>query len=193
MLNTKAILFFGLKCFLLYLLLILLGTYTGLGKKYANSLRSQSAKMFSNNNYKVRFKKLNEEKFDTRIELTDKKKGIKSACSFNTWMAGFLPTALLFSLILATPIRSIKRTAIICFFALLLISVYIFLGIRIKIAVLHQQIAKAEKLFDNTFFDRMIDFINTAIIDPVSMIFLVPVILWGFLVFRKEDFVLMEN
>lgn len=189
MFNTNTIIRFGLTCIGIYLLLIIGGSYTGLGKQYANGLRSRAANFFSNEAYKIRLKKINQEKYDTRIELTDKKKGIQSACSFNTWMAGFLPTALIISLILATPAASIKRKLILFLVGLLFISIYIFMGIRIKISVLHQQIAKAQQSFDNSFTERAIDFINTAIIDPVSMIFLVPVIIWGLLAFRKQDFI----
>jgi len=188
MLKSKPILSFGLTCIGIYLLFILAGNYIGLGKKYGDILRNKASTNFTNADFKVRFKKNKAEKFDTKIELTDKKKGIQSACSFNTWMAGFLPTALIFSLILATPSATIKRKLILLLLGFILISIYIFVGIRIKIAVLHQQIAKAEQNFDNTFTDKAVDFINTAIIDPVSIIFLIPVILWALLAFRRRDF-----
>jgi len=189
MLNAKSIIRFGITSFIIYLILILAGTYTSLGKKYANGLRNNAANFFSKEAYKISFKKIKQEKYDTRIELSDKKKGIQSACSFNIWMAGFLPTALIFSLILATPISTIKRKLIVLFLGFLLISIYIWIGIRIKISVLHQQIAKAEQTFNNSITNRAIEFVNTAIIDPVSMIFLIPVFIWGLLAFRKSDFV----
>jgi len=190
MLKSSAIIRFGLTSLVIYLLLILAGTYTGLGKQYAQGLRTCATNFFSNDAYKIRLKKIKQEKFDTRIELTHKNKGIKSACSFNIWMAGFLPAALICSLILATPMSTIKQKLILLVIGLLTISIYIFIGIRIKIAVLHQQIAKAEQTFNNTLIDRSLDFVNTAIIDPVSMIFLVPVILWGLLTFKKSDFLM---
>ena len=189
MLRSKPILSFGLTCIGIYTVFILAGNYAGLGKKYGEVLRSKASTTLTNSNFKVRFKKINTEKFDTKIELTDQKKGIQSACSFNTWMAGFLPTALICALTLATPLSSIKRKLILLALGLVIISIYVFIGIRIKIAVLHQQIAKAEQTFDNSFMDRAVDFINTAIIDPVSVIFFVPVLVWGLLVFDKRDFV----
>lgn len=188
MLKSKPILRFGLTCIGFYLLFILLGNYTGLGKKYGDILRSRASATFTNSDFKVRFKKNKAEKFDTKIELTDKKKGIQSACSFNTWMAGYLPTVLICALILATPMLTIKRKLILLAIGLLLITIYIFIGMKIKIVVLHQQIAKAEQTFSNSFMDRTIDFVNTAIIDPVSIIFLVPVIFWALIAFRRSAF-----
>jgi len=180
MFKSKPILSFGLSCVGIYLLFILVGNYTGLGKKYGDFLRSKGSSTFTNSDFKVRFKKNKAEKFDTKIELTDKQKGIQSACAFNTWIAGYLPTALLLTLILATPatILSIKRKLILLLLGFILITVYVFVGMRIKIAVLHQQIAKAENTFEANFINKSIDFINTAIIDPVSVIMLIPVFLF---------------
>jgi len=189
MLKTNTIIRFGLTSVAIYLLLIIIGTYTSLGNQYAQGLRNRASNFFSNEDYTIRFKKINEEKYDTRIQLTDKKKGIQSGCSFNTWMAGFLPTALILSLILATPTSSVKRKLILILIGFIVVSIYVFIGIRIKIAVLHQQIAKAEQTFGNSLMDRVVDFVNTAIIDPVSMIFLFPVVFWGLIAFRRNDFV----
>jgi len=171
------------------LLFILAGNYAGIGGKYGEVIRSKASTTFTNSDFKVRFKKNKAEKFDTKIELTDKKKGIQSACSFNTWIAGYLPTALLLTLILATPktILSLKRKLILLLIGFILITIYIFGGMRIKIAVLHQQIAKAENTFEPNFINKSIDFINTAILDPVSVIMLIPVFIWGILTFQRKD------
>ncbi len=192
MFKVKPIILFGVKCVLIYLLLVISGSYSKLGDKYADLFRSKGNSLVKEkgDTGKVKFQKINEKKFDTKIKVTNSKLKEKGwyGVPVNTRKIGYVPTILLISLVLATSFATIRRKGIALLLGVLLINVYIIFILDVKIRFVFNEGERLLGQFNPSFSRKFIGLLNSAIVENMGLGLIVPVFIWLIVSFKKSDY-----
>lgn len=196
MLRTKSILIFGIKSLTFYILIIAAGYYLNFGEYYSNNLRTFGNLTLKKvgSPKKVSFNKYRGEnlpkKIDLDIKLINTKIMKTHGFKVSSWYLGYLPTALLISLILAYRFSSIKRKLIALLSGVFLINVYLFCYFNIKIMHLFNECDKVVAGFQNSLSVDVIAFLYSIITGNGGLIIatLIPVIIWMLVSIRISDY-----
>ena len=174
--------------------IVLLLPQTGIDRKYENFFRNMGNKLYGNFG-KEGVLMLKEEYgvgYDTRIYLSKKsllqKNNDYKAEIFpiNSRRIGYLSTAFLFALIVATPLTP-KRKLFAMIIGLLLVTAYAML--KLKVLILHfYTLTKTTGLYQSPDEIKSIEFWSDHFARPNTPVYYFVIIVWIAVSFNKKDF-----
>ncbi len=173
---------------------VLLLPQTGIDRKYENFFRNIGNKLFGNFGKEgvLMLKEEYGEGYDTRIYLSKKsllqKNNDYKAEIFpiNSRRIGYISTAFLFALILATPL-ALKRKLVAMIIGLFLITLYAML--KLRVLILHfYTLTKTTGLYQLPDEKKSIEFWSDFFARPNTPVYYVVIIVWIAVSFSKKDF-----
>jgi len=145
----------------------------------------------------VELKKPEQPKFTSEIRLANRKvmdealdnnMGYRDGRSqVSSWYTGFLPTALVLSLILATPLIGLRRKMVALLWGLLLIHVFIWFQLYVQILYEFDRNEFLQVVSFPPFRQKVMNSLHYLFVESMGTRFIVPVFIWIFATFRKSD------
>lgn len=152
----------------------------------------------------VALKNPEQPKFSTEIRLANMKvmnKALDNNTAYqyasieeSSWYTGFLPTILLFSLILATPNISLKRKAVALLWSMLLIHIFIWFQLYVQILYKFEQVEILEVVSRfSPIGQKVMNTLNYLFVESMGIRFIIPVFIWILVTFRKGDLEMLKT
>jgi hypothetical protein len=201
MLNFKPIRKFLLFFLGIYAALLLLGHFGGLQNAYRDLIQSLGNSVFQEwwSKGLVDFQDgtdpLNKG-MDTVMMLLNREELTQARASgqnvsvtkvyFSTWQSGFLSTAFLLALILASPVPP-KRKAIASGIGLMLVTLFVLFRLWVNLMYSWDMHPKLNVLQLGSTASGLIEFLDGVFVKHIVVSMVVPLILWILVTFRKED------
>ncbi|MFH0981593.1 MAG: hypothetical protein V2A79_08650 [Planctomycetota bacterium] len=169
---------------------LLMAPWPGVREAYAAGFRAGGSLLFGSFGAKdnVRFRPLSGKlaEWDTEIILSNPQTGMTATIRCWSWRTGFVPTAVLISLVLATPLSWARKTRALAW-GLLLINGYV--ALRLALVLLHPYSPNDPlALF---VLSPLLQKVLTWIYGALNMLpggtFGFPVLLWILATFRRSD------
>jgi hypothetical protein len=110
-------------------------------------------------------------------------KGVGEVVDLDTRSIGWVPTALIIALVLATPVPW-KRRAWSLLWGFLLVQVLILFTLQVRIWVLSPRLSLATF---SPFWTRVLDDLDYTLLVQLGASFSVPVLIWILVTFRRKD------
>ncbi len=182
---TRGIGGFVFRLFLFYGLLLV--PWPGLDVGYAWVFRASGNVVLSSfGSYgDVRFDLPSEPspKYDTELQLINRRNGWGCQMWHSSRYAGYLPTAAIIALVLATPVPWSRRWRGLLL-GLVLVNVFIAVRVAISIVCVFRDV---DLFVYSSFWNRVVDLAYEAISESTVTTILAPVLIWILVIFRPSD------
>lgn len=193
MINLFAVVRFIVQFLLIYLFLMLMGNYMeSIQKKITSIYVNKGGDYFETfaTQKRVKFKTLNTKNWIVRVHAYDNKVMKNNWGELNLWGVIYLPIALFVSLLLTSSFKKWWHWFVAGIAGLLLLWLYFYACLYYKIIHLFHTIDKTEPDFSGGIFYDLVSSLNLMFIDNLNIYLLYAVIVWFFVAFKKEHFLL---
>jgi hypothetical protein len=201
MFSFKPIKKFVLVLIASYGILLAAGHWAGLDVAYQNFIRSAGNSIFQEmwSDGLADFQEGTDplqKGMDTVILLVNKKELGKARAEnrsvnvikvyFSTWQSGFLSTAFLLALVMASPVPP-RRKLIACGVGLLLITLFVLFRLWINLLFSFDENPKLEVVDLSSFVSGLVHFLDAVFVKHIVVSFVVPLGIWILITFGKGD------
>ena len=178
-----------------------------IGEVYSRFIRTQGEMLFGDfgNKGRVEFeanpKEENKWEYRNRMLLTNRQKyehaqksgaGYQMAKVYLSWYFDYLPSALLFSLIIATPI-AFRRKILALIVGLTLLHLYIAFMLLVTLLFKFHSYPTLDVVSLNSFWNSIVEFIYPVVaVNPGTSVFVV-ITIWIMVCFRTQDLSQLVN
>ncbi len=182
MIRTRPLVWFVLRFLVLFLVLVLPWTHV-ISHGYAAFFRAIGNALFTNihDDSVIAFERMDgDPERDTRVSFKHKPTGYVLPVGVNSRNKGFIATAFVAALVLATPFRWRRR----------LITLAVCLVVMTGFVALRQYIFIAGVIYTDLddWQKKTLAFLNWICVESFAGEFVIPLGIWGMISFRRKDF-----
>lgn len=181
---------FMLKCFLIYLAILLAGLTLNFKPAYTHFIIGNSNTFLSkiNNKATIQYRLSNKKEKPVKAKMKLLNTGYKKNFYMDVWRVGFLPLAFVVALFGASQFQTTLKKIIYSILGVLIVHLFTLLCFKLKSLYFYNLFVKEVGRTDLFKLVEPIDFINNVFLNYIVFVLAIPVLVWFALTYRSNYF-----